>query len=59
MEDEQNTPITDEDVEAHRRSREAVDEGGEDEADVEAHSKIRGAADEGDSPDVEGHAKTR
>lgn len=56
VEDEQKTGITDEDVEAHQKTRDAVDDG---DADVEAHQKTRDAVDEGDSPDVEGHVKSR
>jgi len=48
VEDEQRVGVTDdtEDVEAHQRSRDAFDEG---------EDKI----DEGDSPDVEGHLKSK
>jgi hypothetical protein len=56
MEDEQKSGITAEDVEAHQKTRDAVDEG---DADVEAHQKTRDAIDEGDGPDVEAHVKSR
>jgi hypothetical protein len=56
VDDEQKTGITDEDVEAHQKSRDALDEGDDD---VEAHQKSRDALDEGDAPDVEGHLKSK